>query len=277
MITVEMLDKYLQESKGNYVSKEDALRPELVGMKIFDTPLMCVGDVEDPKFRELQELQAIGPHFRLPQEWLPGAKSVVSMFFPFTDFVKSSNTPANAEPSDEWLHARIEGQKFLNEVCLFIKEELERQGEQAVVPILTENFWAVEKPGTNPRAAGPELGFTSNWSERHAAFVCGLGTFCLSKGLITEKGVCGRFASVITTAELPATTRPYKEVYEYCNMCGACIRHCPVGAISLEGGKDHELCRQYVDEMKIRYAPRYGCGKCQIAVPCMSRIPNKIK
>lgn len=34
-----------------------------------------------------------------------------------------------------------------------------------------------------------EKTFGSNWSERHAAYVCGLGTFGLSKGLITDKGM----------------------------------------------------------------------------------------
>jgi len=273
MITVDMLDKYIQESEGNYITEKDALTPELAGMKIFDTPLLCVGDAEDPMFRKLQEPQAVGPHFRLPQEWLPGAKSVISIFLPFTDVVKNSNSPEFPDPSSEWLHGRIEGQKFINELCRYMKDELEKGGEQAVIPILMEEFWAVEAPGTSSKAPVPELKFTSNWSERHVAFVCGLGTFCLSKGLITEKGVCGRFASIVTTAELPVTKRIYKEVYEYCNMCGACIRHCPAEAISLENGKDHEKCRAYVDKMKVRYAPRYGCGKCQIAVPCMSRIP----
>ena len=74
--------------------------------------------------------------------------------------------------------------------------------------------------------------FTSSWSERHVAFVCGLGTFGLSKGLITEKGICGRFGSVVTTAELPRTERPYTGIYEYCIQCRACARNCPVGAIS---------------------------------------------
>lgn len=277
MITVELLENYLRESKGNYVSKEDALSPELAGMQIFDTPLLSVGDVKDPMFLKLQEPQAIGPHFRLPEEWLPGAKSVISMFFPFTERVKESNGTSSPDPSSEWLHARIEGQKFLNEICLFIKTELEKAGEQAVVPILTDDFWAVEAPGTSAKAPDEKMGFTSNWSERHVAFVCGLGTFCLSKGLITEKGVCGRFASVVTTAELPVTKRLYEDIYEYCNQCGACIHNCPVGAITLEGGKDHEICRAYVDEMKVRYAPRYGCGKCQIQVPCMSRIPASVK
>ena len=30
-----------------------------------------------------------------------------------------------------------------------------------------------------------------------------------------------------------------------------------------------------LEETKKKYAPRYGCGKCQTKVPCESRIPGK--
>ena len=39
--------------------------------------------------------------------------------------------------------------------------------------------------------------YASNWSERHVAYVCGLGTFGC-QGLITSKGLAGRFGSIIT-------------------------------------------------------------------------------
>ena len=63
---------------------------------------------------------------------------------------------------------------------------------------------------------------TSLWSERHAAYVCGLRTFGLSKGLITKKGIAGRFTSLITDLPLLADERAYTDVYEYCTRCGAC-------------------------------------------------------
>ena len=121
---------------------------------------------------------------------------------------------------------------------------------------------------------GEDIRYIPSWSERHAAFACGLGTFGLSKGLITEKGVCGRFGSIITDLELPPDERNYKEVYEYCNMCGVCITHCPVNAISLDKGKNSSLCSKFLDEVREKHAPRYGCGKCQVSVPCESGIPG---
>lgn len=117
--------------------------------------------------------------------------------------------------------------------------------------------------------------FTSNWSERHVAYVAGQGTFSLSRGLITEKGVAGRFGSIVTSLSLPADTRKYTEVDEYCNRCGACLANCPVHAISFEKGKSHEPCGAYLDETAFKFSPRYGCGKCQVDVPCECNIPEK--
>jgi len=104
--------------------------------------------------------------------------------------------------------------------------------------------------------------------------VCGLGTFGLSRGLITEKGMAGRFGSVITTLPLQATARPYTTFDAYCTRCGACIPHCPPDAISLEHGKDQAKCGAFVAGTLAAHRPYYGCGKCQVAVPCESKIPK---
>ena len=116
--------------------------------------------------------------------------------------------------------------------------------------------------------------FSSNWSERHAAYVCGLGTFSLTRAVITKKGCAGRFGRILTDLELEPDPRPYTGVYDYCTRCGACIRRCPVQAISLEQGKQQLPCRLRSLETQRRYAPRYGCGKCQTKIPCQDRIPN---
>jgi len=68
----------------------------------------------------------------------------------------------------------------------------------------------------------------------------------------------------------------HKEVYEYCNDCGACIRRCPADAITKDG-KDHAPCDNFLDAIRTKFAPRYGCGKCQTAVPCETKIPKKLK
>jgi epoxyqueuosine reductase QueG len=85
--------------------------------------------------------------------------------------------------------------------------------------------------------------------------------------------MCGRFGSLLTELNLPKDTRDYDDVYEYCNMCGACVHRCPVNAISIEHGKQSHLCNDFLDIIREKYNPRSGCGKCQVGVPCESAIP----
>jgi epoxyqueuosine reductase QueG len=116
--------------------------------------------------------------------------------------------------------------------------------------------------------------YTSNWSERHAAHAAGLGTFSLSKGLITARGIAGRFISLITNAPFEPTPRPYTRFDEYCIYCGVCACNCPAKAISIEKGKNHPLCSAFLDRTMEKHKPNYyGCGKCQVKTPCESGIP----
>lgn len=212
-----------------------------------------------------------------PCEWLPGAKSVVSIFFPFSEAVKKSNAGNLQEPSPEWLHGRIEGHAFLVSMMLDLCTWLKKQGIGACFPSMDPRFASIGNGKSKlPDPRIPAGAFGSNWSERHAAFVCGLGTFGLSKGLITQKGIAGRFGSVVVDCSLKPDVRPYTEIYEYCTRCGACISRCPVGAISLQEGKKHLPCSDYLEDTMRRYSPRYGCGKCQTAVPCQSEIPKHL-
>jgi len=252
-----------ENSPLNYISSEDAITPACAGMKMFDSPIFAFGCANDELFFQFRSPKIDGGHFMLPCEWLPGARTVISFFLPYTDSIKSANSRDLSRPADEWLHGRVEGQLFVAELSNQIQKALTNAGYESIVPISDARFktWIGEGK------------FTSNWSERHAAFACGLGTFGLSKGLITEKGTCGRFGSVLTALDMPKDIRQYKDVYEYCAMCGACATQCPAGSISVELGKDHVSCQKFVDKTMEKYKPRYGCGKCQVSVPCESRIP----
>lgn len=263
--------RFVRESKENYIAKEIAISPDLVGMKIYEDPIFAFASATDEGFLKLKDPVAIGEHFKLPEQWLPEAKTVVSFFLPFSEVIKESNAIDLSWPSDEWLHGRIEGQAFLNQLMQYIKGELIQSGYESVVPTMEQGFWtqSIAQDGS----LHPEVSFTSNWSERHVAFVCGLGTFGLSKGLITPKGICGRFGSVVTSLSLEPDPKEYERVYEYCSVCGVCAENCPVDAISIENGKDHITCLRFVDETLEKHAPRYGCGKCQVGVPCESGIP----
>lgn len=258
---IKAAEHFIESSKDNYISKEIAISEKLVGMRIFEGPIFAFGSAQDEYFKILKQESVIGDHFLLPKDWLPEAKTVISFFLPFNEEVRRGNSRDMDWPSPEWLHGRIEGQDLLIKLVKYIEFQLIKAGYKSIIP------------GLDQRYLSDNDAYTSNWSERHVAFVCGLGTFGLSKGLITKKGVAGRFGSIITDLELDPDKRDYEDIYEYCSMCGKCIKNCPVGAISFENGKDHDICSNFLDQTKEMFKPRYGCGKCQVGVPCEHKIP----
>jgi epoxyqueuosine reductase QueG len=269
---IDEIVHYVDTSENNYVGENSALlRADLAGLRLFDEPLVGFADVNDVYFGRLKEDDVIGNHFMPPEEWNGEGKTVISIFFPFSQKIKKSNKTDKDWPSMEWLHGRIEGQKFVNEACEYVKSYLEKNGYKTTAPCIDKRFSA-KNPVTTEVTS--EKYYTSNWSERHIAYICGLGTFGLSKGLITSKGIAGRFGSLITGGYFEPDKRRYTGVYEYCNLCGRCIKNCPAHAISREGGKKHTLCSAFLETTKKKYRPWYGCGKCQINVSCENGIPK---
>lgn len=272
---IKMATDFVESSEDNRITEQIAISENVVGMKIFQAPILAFGSAKDEYFRLLKDPKAIGEHFLLPKEWLSEAETVISFFLPFSQVVKDGNRKNMSWPSEEWLHGRIEGQSLINKLCTYLKEELINKGYDSVVPSIDKRFWA--KTESNKGCSNSGTTFTSNWSERHTAFVCGLGTFGLSKGIITREGMAGRFGSIITELGFTPDKRQYEDIYEYCSMCGDCVKNCPVDAISLDSGKNHSICSKFLDITAEKFKPRYGCGKCQIGVPCESKIPKTKK
>ena len=257
--------RWLTASPLNCVKLEKSGRE----IRLFDEPVFGCARADDPLFDSFRQPQVIGPHFLPPREWLAEGKTVISFFLPFSEAVRSSNRGQPSMPGEGWLYGRIEGQQLVKALCEAIAQWLREAGFAAVIPSSSERFWTVSEPDESG------LSFTSNWSERHVAYACGLGTFGLSKGLITERGMAGRFGSLVTACPLPSTPRAYTQVYENCIRCGKCADRCPGGAISLEGGKDHSLCLAYQRTFLHQVQPRFGCGLCQTDVPCECSNPRR--
>lgn len=123
-----------EECPGNTVSEAQALCPEVMGEKLFEAPLLGIGSAEDALFTEYKKPEVVGPWFLTPTEWMESARTVVSLFFPFTQAVKKSNWTYTDGPSPLWLHGRIEGQEYLNSYMRRLKERLEALGLEACVP-----------------------------------------------------------------------------------------------------------------------------------------------
>ena len=268
---IKFTKEYVNTSPLNTISPELAIDRGLIGLRMYDEPIIGFAAASDSYLLGLpNNKEANLPQMMMPEQWLEGAKTVISFFLPLSQAVRRSNI-GGAEPSAEWLHARIEGQLLVKAICQEIALQFQQAGYKAVIPSYDPRF----KSASIEYVEELKSNFTSNWSERHAAYACGLGTFCLSKGLITEKGVAGRFGSAITDLKFSPTPPPEgQQIYDNCTSCGACIRRCPVNAITLENGKDHNKCAVYVEETMEKYSPRYGCGKCQVGVPCEAGIPS---
>ena len=94
---------------------EYALRSDIVGTPLFDAPLVGCASADDSLFEQIKASDTVlGDTFRLPGDWLPGAKSVISIFYPFSEQVRKSNYGDLEVPSAEWLHGRIEGHDFIH-------------------------------------------------------------------------------------------------------------------------------------------------------------------
>lgn len=117
---------------------------------------------------------------------------------PQTELTKSEHRKQTKFPTDRWARSRIFGEEVNDELRKYVVHTLHEEGYAAIVPMLSP-IWVTRKSG--------KYAYSSNWSERHAAYTVGLGTFGLCDGLITSKGKAMRCGSVITKIDIP----PLKE------------------------------------------------------------------
>lgn len=248
----------------------------------FDEPLVGFAAAGDQLFIDYKTI--IGDFHRTPQEVMEialgadrRAASVISWILPITKATRESNRHEEQYPSRAWARTRFFGEQLNGALRRHLVAWLEERGRQAVAPQLAVDW--KEYPDT-------PVGIASSWSERHAAYAAGLGTFSLNDALITPKGIAHRCGSVITDLPLVPSARPYPNHRHNClyfrdGSCGLCIARCPVGALSREG-HDKTRCSQYVYRTVIEAVaaqfgtPQTGCGLCQTRVPCEGGIPGKL-
>lgn len=251
------------------------------GQPYFEEPLVGFASLNDPLF--IQYKTIIGPFHWTPAEvlgHLPGSGpsaegTVISWVLPVTEATRISNRKEGRFPSRQWSRTRHFGEEFNDTLRGKVVEFLTARGGRAAAPMLLEQ-WS--------RVNDPDIGLASRWSERHAAYAAGLGTFSINDGLITPKGIAHRVGSVVTDIVVEPSERPYTDHREYCLTCrgikcGICMERCPVNSITGEG-HDKTVCRNYT------YGPEFkaiglkhgvtevGCGLCQTDVPCEDRIPE---
>jgi len=287
-------EKFIEREIKRYARSNPANRLDTFQDEpIFEKPLVGFADGDDPLFKEYKNI--VHPDHFLPREILelhlgeklkspaghPESVSVISFVLPIHPKTIRTNAREKEGPSLRWNHTRWKGQEFINDLSGHLISILAAAGCCAVAPELSPFYKILALPG----------GFASNWSQRHAAYAAGLGTFSLSDGFITAKGQAMRCGSVVTDLKLPSSVRPYVNYLEHClfyttGKCGKCIKRCPGGAIT-KNGHDKLKCFETVFEKQKPWSEgahgpgfigKYaGCGLCQTGVPCASRIPAKKK
>ncbi len=268
----EEVRRFVRENSANCFSGR--------GDRYFDEPLIGFSAATDPLFTLYKSV--IGEFHLTPAElvsvstpedpWIPA--TVISWVLPITIQTRASNRSENVYPSREWAETRNYGEQFNTALRRHMITWFTERGHRAAAPQLMTAWREMSETA---------VGVASTWSERHAAYAAGLGTFSLTDALITPKGIAHRLGSVITDLVLEPTHRPYPERHANClyyreGTCGACIGRCPVGALS-RNGHDKNKCRSYVygtipDAVSALYGvTATGCGLCQTNVPCEGMIP----
>jgi epoxyqueuosine reductase len=201
--------------------------------------------------------------------------TVISWVLPQREAVRKANRRTKKYPSEAWARVRIYGEEFNVALRRHVADSLSQLGYAAIAPMLVSN-WTIVKSA--------RFSYASSWSERHVAHAAGLGTFGLCDGLITARGKAVRLGSVVAKIGIETTPRPYSDHHAYClffaeGTCGKCIDRCPVRAIT-KTGHDKEKCRRHLvrsrEYVKKAYVfEGYGCGLCQVGVPCEAGIPVK--
>lgn len=279
---------FLEKAIKEYVATSpNNCLPAFSGEPIFDEPLVGFANGDDAVFHDYKVI--IGDFHLTPREALekylqdkggkgekqPPSVSAISYILPITYETRLSLRRESLVPSLRWNHTRWQGDDLINELSHYVVSLLEELGYQAIAPNLA-SFYEIKDLQA------------SNWSQRHIAYAAGLGTFSLSDGFITPKGIAMRCGSVVCDAPLSLSPKVYENHLANClfyrdRSCRRCIERCPAGAIS-EQGHDKKRCRDFLtDEQRAilrelgreeGYIGRYlGCGLCQTKVPCEGRIP----
>ena len=277
---------WIEKSIKDFVnSDENSLRNENNEIA-WGEPLIGFSPGDDPLYAQLKLM--IGHFYWMPVEIFrltfpetevePEELTVISWVLPQTEATKADNRKEKAFGSERWVRARKFGEEFNVKLRAHLVQALKDAGYQAVAPSSSPLF-GIKMSQTYEMA--------STWSERHAAYISGLGTFGLCDALITPVGKAMRCGSIVARISVPATARAYNDHHAYClfyskGTCGVCIKRCPAGAVSKEG-HDKKKCREYVEGPIAQHARNaygveaYGCGLCQTNVPCESGIPGKEK
>ncbi|MFH0976808.1 MAG: hypothetical protein V1874_13570 [Spirochaetota bacterium] len=199
--------------------------------------------------------------------------TVLSFAFNFNRAIVKTNAKENLHPSYEWYEIRHKFESIYPVIASFIKDMY--HPAEIVVPFKSSAYSTYSTNGI----------LVSNWSERHVAFACGLGSFGLHSAIITDHGCTHRLLSIIVKEECPETEIDMDDLHYNClyyknRSCGKCITRCPVGAIQngvhdLKKCYSHEHITNKQKSIEIYGSDISSCALCMCGVPCDTQKPLK--
>lgn len=216
----------------------------------------------------------VSPEHGRPEDVIRNPTIVTAYFIPFLKEMAQTNAEKGLA-SAQWAQAYEETNAMFGKLNRFLIHLLKNKGYEAAVSQEAGSF-DHEK-------------LISNWSQRHIAYLAGLGSFGLNNMLITERGCCGRINTVITNLD-EGPDQPVKEefcIYKRTGKCGLCADRCPSGALTRQGYDRNKCYQVCLENAKIHnqygnsYAAECGgaiadtgsevCGKCVAGMPCAFR------
>jgi epoxyqueuosine reductase len=279
------IKEYVRTSPLNHLTRFD-------NSPIIEEPVVAFADGDDSIFQDLKTI--IGEFHLTPREimekyvsgknWRFGPAAglekigVVSWALPIARETRISERSSPFGGSPRYNHTRWIGHRFYETLEQYVASLLEILGYNAMAPTQSK-FFEIKNM--------PEGWLAANWSERHVAYACGLGTFGLNGLMITSRGCAVYLGSVVCDTALTPTVRHASPVancpFYRDGSCGVCIERCIASAIS-KGGRSNITCLKNLREEqagKVRsfgldkdlVGPAPACGRCSTGLPCEDRIP----
>lgn len=246
---------------------------------MFDSIKLGIQRADHVVFEKIKDTipDHLGPYdFCALNNWPPdkGDASVVSIAVYFKKCIVEENSRQQTHPSHSWYQVIYHLENFIKYFSTQISCYVDSMKHSAIFPKETALYKVYRE--NNIKYA--------NWSERHVAYACGLGSFGLHGALITDRGCTHHLMSFIVNTGFGAYSIPQELYYENClylneHTCGKCMTRCPVNSIT-EKGHCVRTCLGHESVVNKKRAKEiYGieieaCGLCMSGVPCSLRNPR---
>lgn len=220
---------------------------------IYRPPLLGFAKADDEIFFRFKSL--IGENHLMPDELLAGARSVMAFFLPYNNELIVENRQG-ALAARSWALAYHFTNNFIDGICREVSQCLGEKGIKTAWLLPTYEF--------------DKNKLVAQWSHKHVAFACGLGTFGKNQLLITSKGCAGRFGTMVIDIDIEPT--PKSSHTHHCfaeSGCSYCRTNCPVEALNNGEFDRHKCYGQCLanDNLHKDLGCVEVCGKCATG-PC---------